>query len=781
MNQSSRGQQLTGTNSRRGLLRSSPPLYHHRHFLCTHFIYLDTVKAIGWTGFPAGAGKLATEELEMAVTWLPCPHCQVLFQADQQPLPTHCGACGKTLPAPLAGPADALWYYAQNRQRIGPVRWADLRELAVAGRLLSTDMLLRGGAHRWVSAVEVPGLFAGKQGPGDEQTVDANPQSSGASDESAAVPCRQLTIDERAAGGAEHGQTAAADESPDTFMQSLQPEPSPGESSWPDVAGYEILSELGRGGMGVVYKARQKGLNRLVALKMILSGAHAGDLELARFRAEGEAVARLQHPNIVQIYEVGEQEGRAYFSLEFVDGGSLDARLAGTPLPAKQAAQLLEIMARAVNFAHERGIVHRDLKPANVLLHIADCTLETGAHLEETSPQFAVCNLQSAIPKITDFGLAKQMGTPSGQTRTGAILGTPSYLAPEQADSKKDIGPGADIYALGAILYEMLTGRPPFHGESPLDTILMVLAQEPVAPTRLQPKVPRDLETICLQCLQKDPRKRYTTALDLAEDLRRYRNGETIRARPAGPAERLWRWCRRNPVPASLLLAVTLGSAFGLWHLSRLSEELVRSTALTSAAQQAEMLEAVNGFYSAEVVGRLKNVDGVKITHDYHSQKAAIPLPATLTIDLGNHISQSNSGMQVRLYSDHPFAKRKKDGGPRDDFEWEALRQLRQDPGEPFYRFEPVNNRLSLRYATARVMRPSCVQCHNTHPESTKWDWKENDVRGVLEIIRPLDHDVDQTQRGLRGTFVQMAGISVSLLALSSVVLLVGRRRRTYG
>jgi outer membrane protein assembly factor BamB/predicted Ser/Thr protein kinase len=306
----------------------------------------------------------------------------------------------------------------------------------------------------------------------------------------------------------------------------------------PVVAGYEVLDELGRGGMGVVYKARQLGLNRLVALKMILAGSHAGPVELARFRAEAEAVARLQHPNIVQVYDVGEQDGRPFFSLEFVEGGSLASRLDGTPLPGRQAAQLVETLARAVHAAHQRGIVHRDLKPGNILL-TADGT-----------------------PKIADFGLAKQLDREKGQTATGAVLGTPSYMAPEQAgglssDAKATgsrIGPAADTYALGAILYELLTGRPPFRAETPLDTILQVLSTEPVPPRLLQPKVPRDLETVCLKCLEKDPVRRDGSAEELADDLKRFLQDEPIRARRPGLRERYVRWARKQR--RSVLLAV---------------------------------------------------------------------------------------------------------------------------------------------------------------------------------------------------------------------------------
>ena len=334
------------------------------------------------------------------------------------------------------------------------------------------------------------------------------------------------------------------------------------------VSGYEVLSVLGRGGMGVVYKARQAGLNRVVALKMILAGAHAGERDLARFRTEAEAAARFQHPNIVQVHEVGFHDGLPYFSPEFVAGGSLAERLAGVPRPAREAAAMVETLARAVEYAHGQGVVHRDLKPANVLL-TAD-----------------------GAPKITDFGLAKRLDLPPGPTRTGAVMGTPSYMPPEQARGEsKQVGPAADVYALGAVLYELLTGRPPFKAANDFDTLLQVVADDPAPPRRLQSKTPRDLETICLKCLQKEPSRRFAAAAALADDLRRFVNGEPIRARPVGRAERLWRWCRRRPVlaglTAALVLVIAVGLAAVVWQWqraeerSRLAEERFRKNVRT--------------------------------------------------------------------------------------------------------------------------------------------------------------------------------------------------------
>jgi WD40 repeat protein/predicted Ser/Thr protein kinase len=307
------------------------------------------------------------------------------------------------------------------------------------------------------------------------------------------------------------------------------------------VPGYEILGELGRGGMGVVYKARQKSLDRVVALKMILAGAHAGHQQRSRFRGEAEAAARLQHPNIVQVYEIGEHERCPYFSLEFVDGRNLhDILRENPPLSPQQAAALVEQLAHAVHYAHQRGIVHRDLKPSNILL------------------------AQEGTPKITDFGLAKRLEGGTSKTRTGDIIGTPSYMAPEQAAGKtKEIGPCTDVYSLGAILYEILTGWPPFEGSSAFDTVYLVMTAEPVRPSQRNARVPPDLETICLKCLEKEPAKRYASARALAEDLRRFQNREPIEARHVGWLERGAKWVRRRPT-VSALLALLLVSLLAL-------------------------------------------------------------------------------------------------------------------------------------------------------------------------------------------------------------------------
>jgi WD40 repeat protein len=312
----------------------------------------------------------------------------------------------------------------------------------------------------------------------------------------------------------------------------------------PVVPGYEILALLGRGGMGVVYRARHLALNRVVALKMVSDGFAASE-KRKRFRHEAEALARLQHPNVVQIHDIGEHDGRPFLALEYVTGGTLADRAAGAPQPPQWSAGIVEVLARAVHAAHQSGFVHRDLKPTNVLL------------------------TPDGTPKVTDFGLARDLTADSDLTHTGVVLGTPSYMAPEQATGRAHrVGPAADVYALGAMLYELLTGRPPFRGETALETVQQVVSADPVAPRAWHPAVPRDLETVCLKCLQKRPGQRYPTAEALAEDLGRFRAGRPILARPVGSLERAWRWCLRNKAVATFAALAVLWVAVAVAALA---------------------------------------------------------------------------------------------------------------------------------------------------------------------------------------------------------------------
>ncbi len=332
---------------------------------------------------------------------------------------------------------------------------------------------------------------------------------------------------------------------------------------------YELLAEVARGGMGIVFKARQSRLNRIVALKMILGRAFARKSDIKRFHLEAEAAAQLQHPHIVPIYEVGEHCGQHYFSMGFVDGESLSSRIARDPLPPSDAARLVELVATAVQYAHERGVIHRDLKPANILLD------------------------KAGQPYVSDFGLAKQLRVESSLTTAGQVMGTPGYMPPEQATGNVDqVTESADVYGLGAVLYASLTGRPPFQADNPVDTLSQVVEREPVSPRLLNPSVSKDLETICLKCLEKDRRKRYPSAGDLAAELRRYLDGRPILARSIGRMARSWRWCRRKPAVAFLVFlfstSVLAGTAVSTYFAFKANERAKSESALRGIAEQRE-------------------------------------------------------------------------------------------------------------------------------------------------------------------------------------------------
>jgi tetratricopeptide (TPR) repeat protein len=487
-----------------------------------------------------------------------------------------CPNCRGTGGPPGTTVAEPGWFYASNRQKHCPVARTELARLAAAGRLKPTDMVLREGTTQWVQAQSVDGVF-----PDHAPRAVAPPPLPPTTAAPPPLP------DATTVGG-----TVTYTPSPSV------PPAAPAAGGFPQVPGFDVLGELGRGAMGVVYKACQTQLKRLVALKMILAGAQAGTHELTRFRTEAEAVARLHHPNVVQIYEVGEHDGKPYFALEFVEGGTLAKRLAGSPLPPREAAALVEPLARAMDAAHRAGIVHRDLKPGNVL--IAD----SGSRSPDSFAQSPIRNPQSVVPKIADFGLAKRLDDESGQTQTGAVMGTPSYMAPEQAAGQvKDVGPLSDVYALGAILYECLTGRPPFRGAALLETLEQVRTREPVSPRALQPGVPRDLETVCLKCLEKSPARRYASAAALADDLQRFREDRPIVARPAGVGERALKFTRRNKrlVAGSMLVFLLLVgwavTSTALWRNATRAEAKARQAEATANAALEKVQSQVAYIY----------------------------------------------------------------------------------------------------------------------------------------------------------------------------------------
>jgi tetratricopeptide (TPR) repeat protein/tRNA A-37 threonylcarbamoyl transferase component Bud32 len=409
----------------------------------------------------------------------------------------------------------------------------------------------------------------------------------------------------------------------------------------PSVPGYEVLEELGRGGMGVVYKARQKALNRVVALKMIRDSALAGPQERARFRKEAEAVAELHHPGIVQIYELDECRGLPYFSMELMEGGNLAALLEKGPLASREAARLIEAIARAIHAAHEKGIVHRDLKPANVLLTSGGREPSGEAQTGVSRPPLA-----GYIPKVADFGLAKRLGG-LGTTATGQVMGTPEYMAPEQAAGRThDISPRTDVYSLGALLYQCLTGRRPFQGGTLTEVLRQVTQDEPVPLRRLR-RVHRDLETICLKCLEKDPKKRYPSALELADDLHRFLVNEPIQARPVHRFERLWRRACRSPgrslvIAVALVAAAVLGVLALTGHFSVEREAERRERSARAAEAKGNRTLALGHYAEAlEIYERLRKHSPA--TPRYRFKAAALRL---LTGDLRRKLGLRDEAKQ---------------------------------------------------------------------------------------------------------------------------------------
>ena len=555
------------------------------------------------------------------------------------------------------------------------------------------------------------------------------------------------------------------------------------------IGAYEVRRRIGSGGMGNVYLAvRTSDYNQRVAIKVIKRGMDSEEI-LRRFRTEVRVLAAVsKHEHIAALIDAGTtDDGRPYFVMEYVEGEQIDRYCDANRLTIRERLRLFQAVCDAVAFAHQHTVVHRDLKPSNILVS------------------------SDGKPKLIDFGIAKlttpELGAETAlPTATEFRVMTPEYASPEQVrgDSVSTV---SDVYSLGILLYEMLSGRRPYRiaGRSQREMERIICQEDPPKPSTavtrkskdgetegpstaqigeqrhrsgrsLKRMLSGDLDNIVLKAIRKEPQRRYSSVEQLSRDIDRFIADKPVTARPIGTIERMWRFCRRNPVPVGLLAAVLLSAALGIWHLSRLSRQLVESTALEGAAQQAEFMEEVQDFYSDRIIKRAKR-SNVETSHRYLENDRQLPVPATFTIDLGKHIESVNeSGSYARLYSDMPF-KHRKGGGTNDAFERDAIAALRRNPDEPFFRFENYKGRPSLRYAKARVMAKSCVDCHNSHEDSPKDDWKVGEVRGVLEIIRPLDQDIERVHDGLQGTFIAMGALSGSLLLVALLMLLVKRQR----
>jgi len=557
---------------------------------------------------------------------------------------------------------------------------------------------------------------------------------------------------------------------------------------------YLMGDEIGRGGMGVVHKVLDTDLRRTLAMKVALSQEHGDETRasfVSRFLEEAQVTGQLDHPGIVPLHEVGmDSRGRIYFTMRMVKGKHLGeifalARKGQEGWTTPKALIALIRVCEAMAYAHSKGVVHRDLKPANVMagefgeVYVMDWGLckVRGRTEHEAERLRKIANHSLSLVKtdrVEREGLA---------TEYGSTLGTPAYMSPEQGKGAwEQVDNRSDIYSVGAMIYELITGRAPYlpeGGRIPPHTVLQwLLERAPRPPRELAPKAPVELCAICERAMAREPEQRYRDMLELADDLRQYLTGRPLRALKLNALQRCARWVRRNPVISAFIVAAILGSSVAMASLARLPERLVRAAAEDDTRSKAKLLQDVNVLYSKNVVDRVRG--HVVITHDYKAEEGAIPLPATFLIELGAKISadSGNDGLQVRQYSDYPFRFR----GPAklDEFGTQALASLRANPGQPFVRYEDVDGRPSLRYAEARIMAEACVKCHNEDPESTKRDWKVGDVRGVLEIIHPLDRDEARMRSGLLASFGWAGGIFLALLGFAAILLLRAERQRRH-